>query len=347
MGRLRVWIGLGISLLFLALLLRQVDAGELRDAFTSASPGWMVAAFAVYLVALWVRATRWRLVLNGRPQISAASAWSLVVIGYAANNVLPARAGELVRAELLHRRHGADRAGALASIVVERIFDGLILALFLGGAVLLAGSSGAVRVLAIMMVALFIGVTAILAVLSALGEVRSARLFNRVLSFVPQRIQPRARALTARFIIGITAVRGWRAWTTVLAATTLTWALEATMYWLMGEAFGLGLEPWWYIGVCGAANLAVAVPSSAGGIGPFEYFAREVVVRAGVATGLGTAYAVALHAVLMVPIVLIGLVLLWRHHLGLRSLVHASATANDDASLARSVPARPASHSAE
>jgi len=339
MARLRVWIGLGISLLFLVLLLRQVDGEELRDAFANAEPGWLAVAFAVYLVALWVRAERWRLVLNRSTTLSSSGAWSLVVIGYAANNILPARAGEFVRAELLHRRHAADRAAALGSIVVERIFDGLILALFLAGAVAFAGGSGAVQTLAVLMAVLFLAVTALLAAISAAGETRSARVANRILQLVPTRFRPLARAWTARFLSGLTGVRGPRSWVAVLAATAVTWLLEAAMYWLAGLAFGLGLDPWYYLGVCGAANLAVAVPSSAGGIGPFEYFAREVVVRAGVGTALGTAYAIALHALLMIPIVFIGLALLWRQHLGLRALATASEAAATTPQAAVSHPA--------
>ena len=104
---------------------------------------------------------------------------------------------------------------------------------------------------------------------------------------------------------------------------TATWGLEAATYWLVGEGFGLGLAPAPYLGLCAAANLAIAAPSTSGGIGPFEFFARQVAVGFGAARGAATAYALVVHAVVLIPVVILGAVLLWRQHLGLGSLVRA------------------------
>ena len=97
------------------------------------------------------------------------------------------------------------------------------------------------------------------------------------------------------------------------------------MYWLVGIGFGLELNPLLYLGVCGAANLVIAVPSTSGGIGPFEYFAREVVVVFGAGVALGTAYAIALHALLLIPVVVLGLVLLLQRQIAVRSVLRAPA----------------------
>ena len=115
-------------------------------------------------------------------------------------------------------------------------------------------------------------------------------------------------------------MRTGRAWVVVTSLTTLSWALEALSCWAVGEAFGLGLDIGIYFGVCGAANLSMAAPSTSGGIGPYEYFAREVVGRFGVPAATGTAYALVLHATILVPVAIIGLLLIWRQDLGLKTL---------------------------
>ena len=330
----RILIGLAVSALFIVLLLRQVSPGEFKDALSDVQPMWLVAGLAVQALALWVRGWRWRVVLHSSVPISTADATSLVVIGYAANNLLPARAGEVVRAVLLKERHGGDRLAALGTIVVERIFDGIVLALFLGGTVAFAGGNTLLRVLALLMTAGFLVAGVLLALLAARPEGASRRLLA-VVRFAPERAQPKARAWFGRFLAGVTGLRGVGPWSAVMAATVGTWGLEAVMYWLVGIGFGLDINPLLYLGVCGAANLAIAAPSTSGGIGPFEFFAREVLVAFGVATAVGTAYALVLHMLLLVPVVIVGLALLWHRHIGLRAVLRQ---AEEDSELETAAP---------
>ena len=323
----RSLIGLAVSAVFIVLLLRQVNGPELRDAFTAAAPGWLVAAFAIYLGALWLRGLRWKLVLRGATPIGTGDATALVVIGYAANNVLPVRAGELVRAQLLHERHGADRVAALGTILVERVFDGLVLALFLAGTIALAGGSGVLQLLAAVTGAAFVAIAlALLIVGPRLAD--SPGLAQRLLRPLPVRLQHFIAPRLDRFVDGLTTIRGTGAWIAIFVVTAASWAIEAAMYWLVGIGLGLELDPLLYLGVCGAANLAIAAPSTSGGIGPFEFFAREVAVVFGATAAAGTAYAIALHAVLLIPVAALGLLLLWQRHIAVRSLLR---TPSEDA----------------
>jgi hypothetical protein len=97
----------------------------------------------------------------------------------------------------------------------------------------------------------------------------------------------------------------------------------------VGTGFGLGLSPLVYFGLCGAANLAIAAPSTSGGIGPFEYFASLVAVWFGAQTAAATAYALVVHALVLIPVVVLGAILLWRQHLGFGSLLQARDRANE------------------
>ena len=337
MGKRRAAIGLAVSLLFVALLLWRVDFAELGDAFADARPAWLVLAFGVYLVALWVRGARWRLALRGTARISTNDATALVVIGYAANNVLPMRVGELVRVQLLHDRHGADRARTLGTIGLERILDGLVLALFLAGTIALAGGNTTLQALAGAMGIAFVVLTLGLMLLGP-RLARDPQLATRLLAFAPGRLRGLIAPRIARLLEGLTAVRSARDWTVISVVSAASWALEAAMYWLVGVGMGLDLDPTLYLAVCGAANLAIAVPWTSGGIGPFELLARETTVVFGTTMVVGTAYAIALHALLLIPVVLLGLLLLWRRHIAVATVLHAGDAAAGDAAVASREP---------
>ncbi|HJM90246.1 MAG TPA: lysylphosphatidylglycerol synthase transmembrane domain-containing protein, partial [Dehalococcoidia bacterium] len=102
----RVLFGLAVSAIFLVLLLWQIDLSEIGTALKNAEPGWILLATPVYLLGLWLRAWRWQLVLRSTLPISIGEAFAMMMVGFAANNLLPIRAGEVVRAGMLRQAHG-------------------------------------------------------------------------------------------------------------------------------------------------------------------------------------------------------------------------------------------------
>lgn len=320
MRPLRILIGLAVSVVFLVLLLAQVDREELGDALRGLSPSWIALSLVLFGASVWVRAQRWAAILRPIVPLRATEAASLMTIGLAANNVFPARTGEIVRVVLLKRTHGTSGFAVLATILVERILDGLVLALFLAATIALAGGTVPLQIFAALVGGAFLVLTALIVVLAVRPAV-GMRLTQIALRFLPERIRPRAAGWAERFMSGLAPMRTGRAWFVVTGLTTLSWGLEALSCWAVGQAFGLGLDLGIYFGVCGAANLSMAAPSTSGGIGPYEYFAREVVGRFGVAAATGTAYALVLHATILVPVAIVGLFLVWRQDLGLRTLV--------------------------
>ncbi|MGE3857656.1 MAG: lysylphosphatidylglycerol synthase transmembrane domain-containing protein [Dehalococcoidia bacterium] len=320
MRQLRFWVGTAISLAFLVLLLRRVDVAELVAALREVDPRWLLPAMLVFALSITVRVLRWKIVLDRVLPVPASDAGALLLIGAAANNILPARTGEVVRAALLRRRHGGSMATALGTIVVERVFDGLVLALMLATTLAFLGSNAVLRNVAVVAGAGFSAIALVLVGL-ALQPRLTRGLIDRILSLLPSVVGAPLRGLASRFLDGLIGLGGPKTWGLVAVASTGTWVLEGVSYWLVGIGFGFDLHPAVYLAVCGAANLTVAVPSTSGGIGPYEFLAREVVVYFGVGAAAGTAFAIAVHAFILLPITLIGLFLLWRRDLGLGDLV--------------------------
>ena len=128
--RLRFWIGILISLLFLVILVWSIDIRYTLSELKSANYIYVIPAIALYFVSVYFRSIRWKLLLSHMKDIPVNRLYPIVVIGYMANNLLPVRLGELVRAYYLARRESINGASSLASIAVERVYDGLTLLCF-------------------------------------------------------------------------------------------------------------------------------------------------------------------------------------------------------------------------
>jgi len=331
-------LALGVSLGLLLLLLYQVDIREVGDALAQANYVYVIPAIAIYFLAVYFRAVRWRYLLTPLGVFPASRLYPVVIIGYMANNLLPARLGELVRSYYLARRErGVNASSALATIAVERVYDGLTLLSWaaVAGPVLLLlgefeGTGGTSRatwiILAALTASLFVGALAFLTCLAVVP--RSMELFDRLLNALPERVRPKISQLIHTFVEGLLVLNSPRKHLTLFLLSMPVWALEASMYLLVSYSFGIDSH-FGSIGVLllvvllltATSNLATSLPSSIGGIGPFEVVTQQTLIALGVGGSLAGAYAGFLHLIaLWLPVNLAGLALLWQQNLSLGRL---------------------------
>jgi len=308
---LRFWIGVAISALFIALFLRATHPREIADALGKADYWYMVPAVAVLFVALAVRCVRWSVLMRPVAPISPVRLFPYAIIGYMANNLLPARAGEVVRAYVLGDREHVSRVGTFGTIAVERLFDGCVLVLML----LVAGSvvgfdDPKLRAIAVASSVLFVIALGVFYVLT-LSEERAKRVIHRLLRFLPQRFEHRAEEMADSLVVSLRSVHNWRSLTLVVVYSAVAWTIEAGAYAIIGQGFHLGVGFGQYCLLLAAANLAIIIPTFFGGTGPFEWAAKLVLVGANVDDALASAYSVIAHAVIFVPTTVLGLFLLW------------------------------------
>jgi len=213
----------------------------------------------------------------------------------------------------------------------------LVLVVFLIGVGAFVGLSRELGILAAAMSATFVVVLALFLFVASSRE-RSERWLARLLRLLPARAREKATEWASSFIAGLSALQSpWRI-AAVLITSVVAWALEATMYFMVGVSFDLGEAFPIFMMVAAAANLAITLPSTSGGIGPFEFFAKETLDFVGVGRGTAGAYAVALHALLLLPVVAAGLVFLWAINLSLTETLRRPAQPR----LARPKVGRPA-----
>lgn len=319
----RTLLGSAVTIVFFGLLFWHTDFAQLGEAIKEVQPVWLALAAAVYFPGVWCRAARWQALLAPLKQMPVARLYPIVVIGYMINDLVPLRAGELARAALLRRNEGVPPVATLSTIGVERVSDGLTLLLFaaVGGlaAPLDAQTAGLVQGAAWLFLAAIVG-----ALILTLNERLALRLAGQLTDTLPKRagaLLAVALALVEHGFAGLRALRSPR--TLALAGwwAVAAWLGELLVFSFVAQAFGLDVPIAVLALAMAAANLATSIPASQAGIGPFEYFCAQVLLVFGVAPGVAVAYALVIHAVLILPVVLAGFFHLWRQGLDVAAVL--------------------------
>ncbi len=354
----RFWLGIAASGLFLALLLWRIDFGGTAVALRNANYLLLAPAIGLYFVALYFRTLRWGIMMRPLKAIGFNRLFPVMAVGYMANNLLPVRLGELVRSYYLGQREGVSKSATLATIAIERVLDGMVLLLFLGGLLVALPVSGKAHDLArdtgiplsVMVTVITLPFVAALSVL-VLAAYRPAALLGMLrlaLRPLPKTIGAKVYGLGELFFSGLAVLRDPRRFLALIVLTVPVWLGEAAMYYVVAVSFGIEQYVGGFWAMTGAvlaltatSNLATALPSSQGGIGPFELFAAATLVVLGVPRELATAYAVVLHVALLVPVTVLGLAYLWSGKLSLVQMVRmgsrvgSNPSASDGAKAAR------------
>lgn len=311
----RFWLGLAVSLVFLWLALRGQDLGQVWRALGEADYRYLPPALLLYFAGVWVRALRWRHLLAPVRRLTAFALFPIVVIGYMANDVLPLRLGEFVRAYSLRERAGVPTSASLATIAVERIFDGLTMLGFLLVASLFVPFDAQLRRLALAATAIF-GVLLLGLCVVVYSDRTRARLLGLLGRVLPASVAARLVPLVETFVGGLEILRARGDLAAVAGFSVLAWLLESSMYFVVALGFRLSLAPAGALLTTGVANLATLVPASPGYVGTFEAGMQLVLSGVlGIGKELALSYAIVVHALLYFPITLWGLYYWWRGHL--------------------------------
>lgn len=316
----RFWASLVISLVLIGLFLRATHPRDLADALEAADYWWLIPGTAVLFLAITARCIRWSILMRPVAPLSPQRLFPYAIIGYMANNLLPARAGEVVRAYVLGDREGVSKMGTFGTIAVERLFDGCTLVLML----LIAGSfvgfeDGRLQAIAWASTVFFLVALVGFYVLT-LNEERAKRVTHLVLRILPDRFEHLAVDLADNLVLSLRSVHDWRSLFLVSVFSGIAWTVEAGAYAVIGQGFDLDVSFAHYCLLLAAANLAIIIPTFFGGTGPFEWAAKLVLVGADVADNVAGAYSIVAHAVILIPTTVLGLILLWSFGVSFRRI---------------------------
>lgn len=287
-----------ISLVFLFFALRGLNWSSVLDGFAQVSLIVPITMVLVYCLGFVLRAWRWKLLLPRG--ILIGDSLGAVVLGYAANNVLPARLGEIVRAQAIGQKCQISRSLALASIFVERVFDGLVLTglLYLGikGSVIPDWASS----VGVLGLSIFGGALVFILLLAL-----TRPLWTLKIELLPSL---KLRKILKQFAKGLTLVGRNRFLPfTILGLTFTVWLVEGTMFYVAIKAFELQVPTTAALFVMGLVNLGILVPSAPGYLGAFQYFGILAFSAWQIPAEKALGCIVLIHACQYLPITLWGL----------------------------------------
>jgi len=316
MKRWQFWLGVAISAFFIYRVLRDINFSELWQVFRHANYLWILPGVAVYFVAVWARAWRWHYLLRPLQSIPTRVMFPIVTIGYAGNNIYPARAGEVVRAVVLQKKTGIPVSASIATILVERIFDGVVMLAFvflnLRELASLAGTFSVLGSLSIQTVALwgtlfFLGALAVFLLAAMFPEFTEKILVFLTNRFLPERIHEKVLGLGMRFLSGLESLRSPQHVLMVFLTSVVIWLLETVKYWFVMVAFDFHVSFFTLMLMNGVVNLATTIPSAPGYIGTFDLPGIAVLQAYGVDYETAASYTLTLHFALWLPITVLGL----------------------------------------
>jgi uncharacterized protein (TIRG00374 family) len=306
-------VGVAVSVGLLWWAMRGLRPGDVIRHVRAAPPLPILLAVIVATLTFPLRALRWRLLLRepDGTALRGQAAWHGVTMGYAANNLLPFRAGEVLRAYAASRLAPVRMSSAFASVAVERVFDALTVVALFGVALFSAGMSTDVRIggLALPDVARRVGLLTAMAFIGAAVVLTkteaSARLIARLIPWPS--VSGKLIAVLRGIREGLSALRSPARLAAVVGWSVVIWAVNAFSFQLLFPAFGIE------VGFAGAVILqsaivfGIAVPSSPGFVGVFEAAIVVALALYAVPQDRALAYALTYHGATFLPITLLGL----------------------------------------
>lgn len=311
--RWQFWLGVLISLTLIWYSLRGLNLSDLAEVLAQANYWWLAPGVAVYFVAVWARAWRWHHLLKPLKVIPTNKLFPTVAIGYFGNNILPARAGELLRAVVLKKDEDIPVSASLATIIVERVFDGVVMLGFvfvnlseLARLTQSSGFVGDIRTLALIGTGVFLGALAVFLGMAMFPERSLALVRTLVQRLIPPKHAEKILGLTGRFLGGLASLRSPRMILMVFLTSVVIWLLETAKYWFVMHAFPFQVSFFALMLMNGIVNLATTIPSAPGYVGTFDAPGIAVLQAYNVNKAIAAGYTLALHAALWAPITLLG-----------------------------------------
>jgi glycosyltransferase 2 family protein len=292
---LRGLVGAAISIVALWLVLRGVDLARTAEVLAGADLGWIGLAAAFLSADLVIRALRWQRLVRPIAAVGYTSMLGYLLAGYLANNILPARLGELVRSHYLGDREGISRASALGTVVVERVVD-LVAVVAIASAALLVLSVRGVVASAVVVGA---GVAGLLLVVLALGIV-AHRLPGADRVRLAVEGWPRVRELAGSLQGGLAVAGRPRTLAEALVASAAAWTVAILAWAAVGQSIGVELSIGQAALLASGVALASAVPAGPSNLGTFEFAAVEIGKAIGVPADSAFALALIIHATILV-----------------------------------------------
>lgn len=294
-----------ISIVFLWLAFRNVNAAQLFHSLTSVKCSWVLLGIAAYIAALAARIWRWkRMLAQSHSQITFRMCAKPFLASMSMNNFLPFRVGDMVRVFAFNRSLAITTADSIASLVVERVLDVFIFTIALGVTITAFGlyQSRSLILTSMLPLCVIISGCLLLAIFYPRIFLSPAKIVCGIIAIVSPNLANKVIGTVNHTIEGISTITGFHLSLRLLFDTVIVCVLDATLYILLAYSFPAMKNPTAALLAVPACSLSLAVPSAPGGVGPFEYFGSLSMTLLGNESSLVSTFILLVHStVLFVP----------------------------------------------
>lgn len=345
-----IFAGILLSVVLLIIFFITVDLSATLKAFQTIKHWYLYPAIFLYLISIMFRTIRWKILLNHLSPISNRRLYPVVIIRYMANNLLPFRLGEFVGAYYLSHKENISPASGIATITLERILDAITLLVLLGVSLLILPISSLGTIMnpshsiewPIFLAIFIIPVFTILLLLTLVTykPTQTIKIIEFLLTPFPQRLGKILTEIANLFIEGLQSLRNPLSLIYLAGLSLLVWIIEAAVF--LTIAYALGLQEfftdfyhlsWIMILTTSVSTIGATIPSTPGGIGIFEIITRETLTIASFGSidrAVSTAFATLVHAVLIIPVIILGQYYLWIQNIPVKQITKWINTKTDD-----------------
>jgi uncharacterized protein (TIRG00374 family) len=327
----KLWIGIGISLFFLFLLFRKIDFHKLLAAFKEMNYLYLWPAVLSTFISYFFRAVRWRYILLPLKKTRLGNLFPATIIGYMANNILPARLGEFVRAFVLGEKEGIGMSAVFASLVIDRLFDGftvLLILLFTFFTVKLPSGMESVQhglvVGGYITLTIYIIVVVFLVILKQ-RTIQTIKLIGKLLKPFPARIAEKVIPMLGSFIEGVRLSSKPTELFALLSSSLIIWAFALWPVDLLLRSFGIILPITASMFIMVFLVFAVMVPASPGYVGTYHAACVYGLMAFNISKEKALSVALIIHGVNFFPVIIVGLFYLWKNNVSLSEMRKKSA----------------------
>jgi glycosyltransferase 2 family protein len=325
----KFWMGIAVSVFFMTLLLGKIDFHQLGSALATVDYRFIVLAVVCTFISYFLRAVRWHYLLISEKRIPLSSLYPATIIGYMANNLLPARLGEFVRAYILAQREHLETPAVFASLVIDRLFDGFTVLLMLLVTLFtlrlprgMADAGTALKLGGLVTLLLYCGVLIFLFLLKR-QTMRTLAFVGLLLKPFPQSFSDRLVPLLGSFIGGIRMSAKGGHVAAVLVSSLLIWTFAVLPVDLILQGFGIHLPITASMFIMVLLVFAVMVPASPGFIGTYHYACFKGLSVFGIPESTSISIALIIHGTSFFPVIIAGFYHLWSGKISFSSIRNA------------------------
>ena len=322
--------GILVSIICSWLFARKIEWSSLGEAFREAKYIYIFPTVIILFIAHYIRAIRWEVLLSPIKRVSVLNLFSANMIGFMANNVLPARLGEVIRPIMIARKEKIKVSTSLATVAIERVFDILGVIVIASLLFCFLPSDNETNSQAVILqlkkwsaIMAFLGICAITTLfLLSLYPKKAGAVFEKLLFVFPHHLRDKLVNMLHSFISGLQVFDHKTKLLWAGALSIVIWLLNAASIYVLCYSFDIGLS---FAGSCFVAvclALAVALPQAPGFIGVFHIATQKSLDVFGIDLSSAQSFAILLWAINFVPITITGLLFLWREGISFGEMSH-------------------------